>query len=85
MPAKGQWREFEEAREFARSLGLQSAREWETWAKSGERPEDIPRNPRVVAAYMDQWKGFRDWLGTKNMQWGVWRPFEEAREFARSG
>ena len=31
---------FAEAREFARSLGLRSTKEWEKWSKSGARPDD---------------------------------------------
>ena len=40
------------------------------------KPKDIPANPPGV--YKDKgWIGMKDWLGTK------WRPFREAREFAR--
>jgi hypothetical protein len=48
MPAKGQWRDFEEAREFARGLGFNSQREWFAWSKSGARPVDIPTHLQVV-------------------------------------
>jgi len=36
------WRSFEEAREYVRGLGLKNHAEWREWAKSGERPADIP-------------------------------------------
>ena len=56
MPAKVQWRDFEEAREFARGLGLRGVEEWRAWAKTGEKPKDIPASPPKV--YMGQWAGW---------------------------
>ena len=58
-----EWRPFKELREFVRSLGLKSQREWRAWSKTDARPNDIPANPNQV--YRDDgWQGFRDWLGT---------------------
>ena len=96
---KKEWRPFEEAREFARSLNLKNYREWYQYAKTDERPNDIPSNPFDVYKN-DGWKGYPDWLGNeyrireplseehkRNIGEAgkkSWRPFEEAREFARS-
>jgi hypothetical protein len=33
---------FKEAKKYLRSLGFKSRREYEKWAKSGQRPNDIP-------------------------------------------
>lgn len=61
------WRSFKEAREFARSLGLQSGAEWRRFSKGdlahlGRRPEDIPGCPERI--YREEgWNGYRDWLG----------------------
>jgi hypothetical protein len=71
----GEWRPFNEARVFARSLGFSNRREWNVWRKSSARPLDIPTDPGRVYA---EWVSWSDWLGTG------WRPFAEAREFARS-
>lgn len=49
---------FEEAREWARSLGLGSQKEWETFHG---RPPYIPSNPDRT--YRDQYIGIHDWLG----------------------
>ena len=75
------YRPFEEAREFARSLGLNSSFEWEKFAKGqlpekGARPKDIPAKP-VWAYKIRGWVSWPDWLGT------TWRSFEEAREFVQ--
>ncbi|MDC1019308.1 DEAD/DEAH box helicase family protein [Pseudomonadales bacterium] len=78
-----QWSDFEEAREFARKLKLNSSAEWLVWAKSG-RPKNIPANPSSV--YKDLgWKGFPDWLGAGTIYHKdrEYLPFEEAREYVR--
>jgi superfamily II DNA or RNA helicase len=80
MAKKKEWRSFEEAREFARGLGLKGQREWRDYCKSGNRPEDIPMNPD--RAYSSEFQGYGDWLGTGRRR-GQWRPFDEARDFAR--
>lgn len=55
--------EFEEAREYARGLGLKSSVEWFKKSKDGLIPNNIPADPRQK--YKDKgWKGYKDWLGT---------------------
>jgi superfamily II DNA or RNA helicase len=77
------WRPFTQAREFARKLGFKSSGEWRAWCKTpGKRPLDIPSSPSE--AYPEEWKGWGDWLGTGNFRNVDWRPFTQAREFARS-
>jgi len=39
---------FQEARAFVRSFGLQGRAEWNAWAKSSARPDDIPAFPEGV-------------------------------------
>jgi hypothetical protein len=76
------WRPFEEARAFVRSLGLKNKTEWATWATNAVRPDDIPATPSEV--YNDKgWISWGDWLGTKNRR-GGFRQFQEARKFARN-
>jgi hypothetical protein len=75
---------FTEAREYVHTLGLKNLRGWHAYCKSGQKPDDIPTNPRTT--YKDQWQGLGDWLGTgvianKNREY---RTFEEAREYVRS-
>lgn len=81
-----QYRTFAEAREFVRSLGLGGQKDWFRYCRGelpekGTRPEDIPSKPRDIYA---EWIGYPDWVGTEyQAASGVWRPFEEARDFAR--
>jgi superfamily II DNA or RNA helicase len=82
---KKDWRKFEEARAFVHKLGLNSRAEWQAYCRSGEKPDDIPKNP--VTVYKDQgWKGVGDWLGTGTLHHSdiIWKDFDQARNFARS-
>lgn len=75
------YRPFEEARTFARKLGLENRNEWNKLARSGACPEDIPSMPARV--YRSKgWSGWGDWLGTRNRK-GGYLPFSEARAFVR--
>jgi hypothetical protein len=76
------WRSFEEARNFACSLGLQSKKDWNAWSQSGARPADIPATPPYVYAQCG-WAGWGDWLGAQRGS-GDWRPFAEARAFVHT-
>jgi hypothetical protein len=54
-------RPFKKARKFARALKLKSVREWESYRKSGKRPEDIPSNPHRT---YKEFTGYEDWLNS---------------------
>ena len=56
------WRPFEEAREYARSLGLKNSLEWIAFWKSGKKPKDIPYQSFIV--YKGKgWISYGNWLG----------------------
>ena len=75
---------FDQARTFARTLGLKSRSDWEGYCKSSKKPTDIPTNPQRTYAQAG-WAGMGDWLGTGrvadrlHMYWS----FEKARSFTR--
>jgi hypothetical protein len=81
---KKQFRDFESAREFARTLKLKYQKEWIEYCKSGDKPDNVPAAPEHV--YKNKgWSGIGDWLGTgtiapKNK---VYRTFTEARQFVQ--
>ena len=84
-PFLRRFRPFSEARTFARSLKLKNQSEWQAFAKSCDRPTDIPTAPSM--AYKDDgWAGLGDWLGTENFanRYKQYRPFLEARTFVHS-
>ena len=77
--AEIKFRTFEEAREFARRLGIKNIKSWKKICKSGEKPDDIPSSPDK--AYKNKgWTDWYDFLGTNKIKF---RTFDESREFVR--
>ena len=77
---KRKFRQFKEARRYARSLKLKNGQEWKKLSKRGKLPYDIPSDPRVVygkdypsrkrttargVELLNNWNGWADWLGVK--------------------
>lgn len=88
-PRPSKFRDFESARTFARSLQLRSSTEWYAYTHGQfpdqmPKPSDVPASPKTV--YADHWRGWGDWLGTGNVApfEKKFRPFTEARAFARA-
>ena len=79
-----QYRDFNEARKFARQLNLTSHKEWTKYCKSG-KPVDIPYNPDREYKHK-AWISWGDWLGTENVasKNKKYLPFKESREVIRS-
>ena len=88
-PQLKKFRPFREARAFVHNLKLKNVVEWRAFCKGempklGQLPADIPVAPEQQ--YTDKgWKGYGDWLGTGNISntGRQFRPFDEARAFAR--
>ena len=59
------WLTFKDARGFIQNLNLKNNKEWKDYVKSGNKPKNIPSNPRSV--YRDQFVGIADWLGNSNI------------------
>lgn len=53
---------FEEAREFTQSLKLKNQQAWFDYCKSGNKPDNIPRNVHVTYKN-DGWISMVDFLG----------------------
>ena len=92
---QGEYRSFEDAREFARSLGLTRGTDWREYCKGAIEgikplPDDIPTSPDII--YKDEYISISDWLGYKGQKRpkkdskleDIWMPFEEARDFSRN-
>lgn len=56
---------FHKSRDYCRSLGLKTIREWHIWVKSADRPKEVPAYPERVYAKRG-FKGMHDWLGTNS-------------------
>jgi hypothetical protein len=60
---KVNWLPFQEARDYARSLNLDTFDAWRNYVKAKLLPKDIPGTPHRI--YKDKgWVGYPDWLGT---------------------
>jgi hypothetical protein len=56
------WQPFNQARAFARSLGVGCVQEWKKYVQSNKKPNDIPSAPYRI--YADSgWVSWSDWLG----------------------
>jgi hypothetical protein len=79
-----QYREFPKARTFVRGLGLKSQIEWQSYCRSGKKPEDIPASPERKYAGSG-WIGYGDWLGNGAVsnQMRQYRDHPKARAFVR--
>ena len=57
-----QYRPFEEARAFVKTLNLKNGEEWKAYCGSGNKPHDIPASP--IQTYKDKgWVSMGHWLG----------------------
>ncbi len=76
--------EFNEARKFVISLKMHSFNEWKKYAKSSQRPINIPANPHSIYKTAG-WSSYGDWLGTGKIasRNRVFREFIQARDFVR--
>jgi hypothetical protein len=74
------WLPFEEARVYARGLGLTTQR---AWRPPRRHPPGVPNSPSYV--YKDHgWTNWGDFLGTGNIGIGQWLPFGELRTYAQT-
>ena len=60
------FKNFEEHKIYARSLKLRQVKDWFHLSKSKKKPIDIVLNPQ--RRFRKQWKGWKDFLGTKKSQ-----------------
>jgi hypothetical protein len=94
-PWNKQYRSFEDAKTFVRSLKLNTIREWFAFCRDGAtigaedgscrlltRPTDIPTQPARV--YKAEWKDWGDWLGCKARKHNrKRRPYKATKRFVR--
>lgn len=81
MAIKKEYKSFADAKAFVQKLGLKNNQEWRIWAKSPERPSDIPSTPE--RAYKDLWIDWGDWLGSGSVAFTkrILKSFNEARDY----
>ena len=87
---KREFRPFEDARAYIRSLNIKSGTEWRSYRvgrlpHTGLLPKDIPTNPNLVYA-KSGWVNMGDWLGTNSISNSnrTFRPYNKAKQFVHS-
>ena len=75
---------IDEAKKYVQALGFQTTKQYWAWAKTSERPANIPACPSKIYANCG-WVGMGDWLGTGNVAtfYKQWRPYDEAEKYVR--
>ena len=68
------FRSYKEAQALMKELGIKTSVQFQERSRSGERPFDIPFNPRNI--YKSEWKGFGEFLGVNGINW---RSYKEAQ------
>ncbi|MGA1722013.1 MAG: DEAD/DEAH box helicase family protein, partial [bacterium] len=58
------YRSFEEAREYIKKLRLKTHLDYKNWARSSNRPTDIPGKPERIYK-LSGWVSWPNWLGTE--------------------
>jgi superfamily II DNA or RNA helicase len=78
------WLPFEEAREKVWGLKLKNVKEWNHYAKSENKPSNIPASPSLI--YRNFWLSWGDWLGTGTIAAGKldYLEWEIAREIVNN-
>ncbi len=78
------YRPFEKAREFARSLNLKNQKEWFKFTKNKKIfPKDLPVHPGQSEQYVDKWSGWQDFLGNDSRYTGEYLSFVDASTFVK--
>lgn len=79
-----QYQSFENAREFAKSLNISNAKEWNELYKNGNIPADIPLSPNSVYR-KSGWVSWGDWLGSKYIanQQREYRKYDLAKSYVQ--
>lgn len=78
---------FIEARNFARSLNLLSSSQWSEFCKSGNKPINIPTDPRKV--YRNEFVNMQDFLGYNEIlkyqgKKDIWLNYEDAKKIIKT-
>lgn len=87
---KSRFQRFKYARSFARSLHLETKKQWDQYCSGnlperGIKPSNIPVAPNIV--YKNKgWMSWNDWLGcgVVTHKGKTYEPFVDARDFSRS-
>jgi len=73
---------YNDAKEFLKKFSFNNENEFYEWAKTKERPKNIPASPRKT--YGKDFISMGDFLGNNNYSTKDWLPYEECKKFVQS-
>jgi len=74
------WRPFIKARKYVRDLEFQNTNKYRAWAKSDQKPQDIPAAPKRVYREFTDWE---DWLGNKDRKQKSYLNYFETKKWVQ--
>jgi superfamily II DNA or RNA helicase len=79
------WKSYTDGKKFVSKLGIMNVLEWIKYAKSNERPSEIPSTPQRIYKY-NGWISWEDWLGNQKISFAkvIWLDFESARKIVHN-
>jgi hypothetical protein len=77
-----EFKSYEEARSFVRSLRIRTSYDYISWSKSGERPASIPSNPNIIYGRSREWVSWGEFLGSDDID--RFRSFEDSARYIKS-
>jgi hypothetical protein len=81
---KKKFRDYEQTIKFVRSLKIKNYKNWNTYCKSGNKPDDIPTYPQRI--YKKEWTSWGDFLGTGRISTTkrIYLNYDEAKKIITS-
>ena len=76
------WRNYEDVKDYIRSLGIKTQKQFNEWRQAGGRPNDIPSRPDQV--YQSEWVSWGEFLGTGNVHKKKFRSYESAQALMKA-
>lgn len=61
----GEWMTFEDAKKYVKKLKFNSTKEWQSYSRTSNRPENLPSDPSAVYKRTNEWITWGDFLGIK--------------------
>jgi hypothetical protein len=73
---------YDDAKKIVHTLNFTGQKQWLEYCRTGQKPQNIPASPKDV--YRKKYKGFPDWLNSKENRTKKYRNFKDAKKFVHT-